>query len=143
MVLLNADDALAEAGDVIVRVGSLGADNAFGGTGYDADLDVHLADSLEIIISGRVYELDEDGQRTKPDKDHVTVRLYRSLNGVVSPEELTLDDASQSVTFSGTTTAGPWYLRAYLDAGDDETPEKKSRIVRVQRSDVFELDLVP
>jgi len=146
LVLLNGAGDVATMGESIHRVGSLGADYALEGTGYDADFDVSLVDNVEIAISGRVYELD-DGERKRPQLSEVTVRLYEfnPLSGEVQASAYTKDtdpalvEATHSLTFSITTTPGPRYLRAYLAS----TPEKKSRIVRVQRSDEFELDLVP
>jgi prepilin-type N-terminal cleavage/methylation domain-containing protein len=149
LVLLNSGNAPAGVNDAIVRVGSLGGDNAIDGTGYDADFDVSLADNLALTIEGRVYELDDQGKRQKPTAN-VTVRLYRfdptaqSEPEAIKATELLLkanpdpppNPVPQSLTFSIPTTAGPRYLRAYMGA-------KRSNIVRVQRSDVFELDLVP
>jgi prepilin-type N-terminal cleavage/methylation domain-containing protein len=149
LVLLNDAGDVATMGESIHRVGSLGADYALEGTGYDADFDVSLADNVEIAISGRVYELDDQGQRQKPTAD-VTVRLYwfnptaqSELEAIEVTESLLVanpdpppNPVPQSLTFSILTAAGPRYLRAYMGA-------KKSNIVRIQRSDVIELDLVP
>ncbi len=151
LVLLDSEGDVAAVGAEIDRVGSLGADNAIGGVGYDADLEVRLAGNLQIDVSGHVYELN-DGEREKPALDKVTVKLYRfdAASGAVSEETRKSDtippllDPAQSLslTFSFTTTAGPRFLRAYLDADGNGTAEKKSNLVRVQRSDVYDLDLV-
>lgn len=149
LVLLDESGNGATVGTPIHSVGSLGLDKAVGGTGYDADFGISLADSLQTVLAGHVYELDDDGNQTRPVLAHVTVKLYgyEPAAGVVSEVALTKDttpplvEQSHSLTFSVNTTAGPRFLRAYLDENGDGTWEKKSCIVRVQRSDEFDLML--
>ena len=149
LVLLDESDNVATVGTPIHSVGSLAADKSIGGTGYDADLGISFADSLQIVLAGHVYELDDDGNQTRPVLAHVTVKLYgyEPATGVVSevalPKGTTpgLVEQTHSLTFFVTTTAGPRFLRAYLDENGDGTWEKKSNIVRVQRSDEFDLVL--
>jgi hypothetical protein len=149
LVLLDESDNVAAMGTPIHSVVSLGADRAVDGTGYEADLGISLADNVRLDLAGHVYELEDDGNQKRPTLAHVTVKLYgyEPATGGVLEVALTKDstpplvERTHSLTFSLTTTAGPRFLRAYLDINDDGIWEMKSNIVRAQRSDVFELVL--
>jgi hypothetical protein len=140
--LLDAGGSPVLPDTPIAAVRSRGADGAIGGTGYSADVTASLADGAQIAVSGNVYLLDANGQRTNPpDPAQIQVWLYGpdGANGGLLETSLptTVDPVSGVVSYAATTTAGPRFLRAYLGT----PPTRKSAIVRFRQSDVIPLDI--
>jgi prepilin-type N-terminal cleavage/methylation domain-containing protein len=141
-VLLNTSGTAAELNQTIREVWSLGADQLAGGTQYDSDVGVVFDESRwQMTLQGNVYLVDSSGQRTNP-TGGVLVMLYgpNPDTGGLLETQVTTTTTSGVVSYSVTTSIGPRFLRAYLGASVSAATAK-SRILRVERSDVKDLEI--
>lgn len=146
LAMVNASGEAPALGQPIREVWSLGADRLAGGTQYDADIGVVFPDSRwQMAIQGNVYLLDSTGQRTNP-SGQVIVMLYGpnpDTGGLMqTPITTSADSTSGVVSYSFITTIGPRFLRAYLGASV-AAATRKSRIVRFERADAINLEILP
>jgi hypothetical protein len=148
MAQLNPSGSAAQLNQPIREVWSLGADHVAGGTQYDADIGVAFGDNRwQMAVQGNVYLLDGNAQRQNPsDPSQVIVMFYGPNPDTGGLQETHVTASANATTgvvsFSLTTSIGPRFLRAYLGESV-KSATRRSRIVRFERGNAIDLEILP
>jgi len=152
-VLLNSAENAAGASEEIFSVRSHGAD---GEAGTGDDLVLSLATGVDLTVGGHVRLFDSEGQPKNfesgstvrvvlygPNKRYVPGGSEPAIKEFTRSFDQTTTNGVSAVSYSSIATeesgitAGPRYLRAYQD-----TPTvRKSKVVRIQRGGVVDLEI--